>query len=105
MFARVFNFDRYTIPEKLGLANYSCKACQQQVVKQLSFKQLPPVLSIQLKRFEHTSTSSSKIETRVKVPMVLDMTSYMTRSVKVRGILTKSGVKRTANAISTEFNY
>ena len=42
---------RYTIPEKLSLSQYSCKSCSQSVVKQLSFKQLPPILSIQLKVF------------------------------------------------------
>ena len=41
--------EEYTIPEKLNLAQYSCKSCSQSVVKQLSFKALPPILSIQLK--------------------------------------------------------
>ncbi|KAJ1545489.1 guanine nucleotide-binding protein subunit beta 1, partial [Cladochytrium tenue] len=52
-------------------------------VKHVTIKSLPPVLAIQLKRFEH-SGHGSKIETPVKVPLDLDMTPYTTRSVKAR---------------------
>ncbi|ORY94944.1 hypothetical protein BCR43DRAFT_494854 [Syncephalastrum racemosum] len=72
--------DRYTQPEKLGPNEYSCSNCGntfQEATKQLSVKRLPPVLSFQLKRFEHGS-SASKIETKIKFPVELDMTPYTT---------------------------
>ncbi|ORY03622.1 cysteine proteinase [Basidiobolus meristosporus CBS 931.73] len=70
--------NRYTSPEKLGPREYSCSKCGntfQEATKQLSFKALPPVLSIQLKRFEHTS-SASKIESLIRIPYELDMTPF-----------------------------
>lgn len=72
--------DRYTQPERLGPNEYSCSNCGntfQEATKQLSVKRLPPVLSFQLKRFEHGS-SASKIETKIKFPVELDMTPYTT---------------------------
>ncbi|RCH79525.1 hypothetical protein CU098_007098, partial [Rhizopus stolonifer] len=68
----------YTQPEKLGTNEYSCSKCGgtlQEATKQLSIKRIPPVLSIQLKRFEH-GTSTSKIETKIKFPIELDLTPY-----------------------------
>ncbi|KAI8967242.1 hypothetical protein BDF20DRAFT_1004934 [Mycotypha africana] len=76
--------DRYTQPEKLGLNEYSCSKCGntfQEATKQLSFKRLPPVLSIQLKRFEHGLTSS-KIETKIRFPVELNLTPYTTSKDK-----------------------
>ncbi|CAO3696100.1 unnamed protein product [Rhizopus stolonifer] len=70
--------ERYTQPEKLGANEYSCSKCGgtlQEATKQLSMKRIPPVLSIQLKRFEH-GTSTSKIETKIKFPIELDLTPY-----------------------------
>ncbi|GAB5593679.1 hypothetical protein Unana1_08579 [Umbelopsis nana] len=70
--------DRYTKPEKLGENQYSCGNCGrtfQAAVKQLSVKRLPQVLSFQLKRFEH-GKSATKIETKIKFPIDLDMTPY-----------------------------
>ncbi|KAI8973886.1 hypothetical protein BDB01DRAFT_807992 [Pilobolus umbonatus] len=70
--------DRYTQPERLGSNEYSCSKCGntfQEATKQLSIKSIPPVLSIQLKRFEH-GTSTNKIETKIKFPMDLDLTPY-----------------------------
>ncbi|KAJ3218319.1 hypothetical protein HDU67_006091 [Dinochytrium kinnereticum] len=52
-------------------------------IKHVTVKTLPPVLAIQLKRFEH-SGQGSKVETFVKIPLELDMTPYTTRSVKAR---------------------
>ncbi|KAI7852109.1 hypothetical protein BDC45DRAFT_588647 [Circinella umbellata] len=72
--------DRYTHPEKLGPNEYSCSKCGntfQEATKQLSVKRLPPVLSFQLKRFEH-GISASKIEAKIKFPVDLDMTPYTT---------------------------
>ncbi|KAF7723644.1 Lanosterol 14-alpha-demethylase [Apophysomyces ossiformis] len=73
--------DRYTCPEKLGPNDYSCSKCGntfQEATKQLSVKRLPPVLSFQLKRFEHGG-SASKIESKIKFPVDLDMTPYTTK--------------------------
>ncbi|EGF82316.1 hypothetical protein BATDEDRAFT_32836 [Batrachochytrium dendrobatidis JAM81] len=50
----------FTIPERLGPNQYTCASCantHQEATKQLSMKHLPPVLAIQLKRFEHTATA------------------------------------------------
>ncbi|TPX56080.1 hypothetical protein PhCBS80983_g04802 [Powellomyces hirtus] len=91
--------DRYTVPEKL---EYNCGQCKEskEATKQISVKKLPPILSIQLKRFEHSakSSSSSKIETVVRVPAELDMTPYTTRAIKLRSRLrpVSSGQRRTS---------
>ncbi|KAI7863446.1 hypothetical protein BDF14DRAFT_1844329 [Spinellus fusiger] len=72
--------DRYTQPEKLGHNEYSCSKCGntfQEATKQLSVKRMPPVLSFQLKRFEHGG-AATKIETKVRFPVQLDMTPYTT---------------------------
>ena len=68
--------DGYTAPEML--VQYNCKSCQSvnQATKRLSFKQLPQVISVQLKRFKHNATTSSKIEADVRIPAELDMTPY-----------------------------
>jgi ubiquitin carboxyl-terminal hydrolase 22/27/51 len=68
----------YTLGEKL--LEYNCKQCnsKQEASKQLSIKQLPPVLCIQLKRFEHNG-SSQKIKFDVKVPFFIDMTPFTSR--------------------------
>ncbi|KAK9767113.1 hypothetical protein K7432_003339 [Basidiobolus ranarum] len=77
---------RYTCPEKLGPKEYSCSKCSntfQEATKQLSFKALPPILSIQLKRFEHTS-SASKIDSLIRIPYELDMTPYTSVGREIR---------------------
>ncbi|OAJ40007.1 hypothetical protein BDEG_23788 [Batrachochytrium dendrobatidis JEL423] len=83
----------FTIPERLGPNQYTCASCantHQEATKQLSMKHLPPVLAIQLKRFEHTATASTKIDTFVRVPSELDMTPHTTRAVKLRAKLKNS---------------
>nr|KAJ3422161.1 hypothetical protein HK105_000907 [Polyrhizophydium stewartii] len=107
----------FTLPEKLGPNQYTCASCGntfQEATKQLSMKRLPPVLAIQLKvlspvyvtnraqgmwlkmmthatqRFEHSATTSTKIDTFVRVPPELDMTPHTTRSVKLRAKLRAS---------------
>lgn len=69
---------RYTSGEKLD-ATFNCETCQAQrhIEKKLSIKRLPSVLAIQLKLFSHTG-SSSKIETHVDFPLVLDMNKFTT---------------------------
>ncbi|KAF2470362.1 ubiquitin carboxyl-terminal hydrolase-like protein 22 [Lindgomyces ingoldianus] len=73
--------ERFTSREKLAATEYTCQNCdgQQTVTKQLSIKRLPPVLPIHLKRFEHMKSTSSKIETKVKFPMKLDLYPYTTQ--------------------------
>ncbi|KAJ3148251.1 Ubiquitin carboxyl-terminal hydrolase 22 [Geranomyces variabilis] len=87
--------DRYTVPEKL---EYTCSQCNEkkEATKQISVKKLPAILSIQLKRFEHSQKASSKIETAVKIPAELDMTPYTTRAIKLRSLLrpTSSGQRK-----------
>ncbi|KAF9578607.1 hypothetical protein BGW38_005503, partial [Lunasporangiospora selenospora] len=76
----------YTHPEKLGTNEYNCSKCGkngQEATKQLSVKVIPPVLSFQLKRFEH-SMGASKIETKIKFPAQLDMTQYTTSARKLK---------------------
>lgn len=70
--------DRFTSVERLD-TNYQCSSCNQKrlVEKQLLVKRLPPVLSIQVKRFEHHHYGpSTKIETKVSFPLFLDMAKY-----------------------------
>ncbi|PWZ00966.1 cysteine proteinase, partial [Testicularia cyperi] len=70
---------RYCSKEKLGNDDYSCANCggNSTATKQLSLFRLPPVLCIQLKRFEHTS-AAAKIDTKVRFPLVLDVREYST---------------------------
>ncbi|KAL7417112.1 hypothetical protein BDY24DRAFT_336151 [Mrakia frigida] len=79
---------RYTSPEKLG-QQYLCDKCgvsSLDATKQLSLHQLPPVLCIQFKRFEHSSTSSqsTKIDTPIRFPSKIDLTPYTTAAVQAR---------------------
>ncbi|TID14084.1 ubiquitin carboxyl-terminal hydrolase 2 [Venturia nashicola] len=71
---------RFTGDERLGKDDYMCHKCgkQRDATKQLSIKQLPPVLSIHLKRFSHTKEKASKLETTVAYPLSLDMTPFTT---------------------------
>ncbi|OCK84919.1 ubiquitin carboxyl-terminal hydrolase-like protein 22 [Lepidopterella palustris CBS 459.81] len=74
--------ERFTSREKLAAAEYTCHNCdgtQQNATKQLSIKRLPPVLPIHLKRFEHSKSSSSKLETKIRFPLQLDLYPYTTR--------------------------
>ncbi|CAO1624489.1 unnamed protein product [Sympodiomycopsis kandeliae] len=77
---------RYCSSEQLPPSSYSCPQCGPiEASKQLSLCRLPPVLSIQLKRFEHTPMNSYKIETRVKFPLKLDLQEFVTPSVLEKG--------------------
>ncbi|OCK99419.1 ubiquitin carboxyl-terminal hydrolase-like protein 22 [Cenococcum geophilum 1.58] len=74
--------ERFTAREKLAAAEYTCQNCdstQQNATKQLSIKRLPPVLPIHLKRFEHSKSSSSKLETKIKFSIRLDLYPYTTQ--------------------------
>lgn len=69
--------DKYTAAEQM---EYYCENCEshESVSKTLALKKPPVVLSIQLKRFQHTGSSSSKIDTHVEFPLYLDMSPYTT---------------------------
>ncbi|KAG7662280.1 uncharacterized protein J8A68_004174 [[Candida] subhashii] len=76
--------DLFTSEEKLDIL-YTCKFCQeksQKPTKTLKLKSIPPVLPIQLKRFEHNimNDSTSKIETPVITPLFLNLTKYCVES-------------------------
>ncbi|KAJ1033658.1 hypothetical protein NDA13_001644 [Ustilago tritici] len=74
---------RYCSEEKLGNNDYTCTSCGSAATatKQLSLYRLPPVLCIQLKRFEHTS-SAAKIDTKVRFPLVLDLRQFSTAEIR-----------------------
>ncbi|WFD29785.1 ubiquitinyl hydrolase 1 [Malassezia sp. CBS 17886] len=65
---------RYCAPEQLPEASYRCSDCQHRAgaVKQLALLQLPPVLCIQLKRFEH-SASAAKVDVPVQFPLSINV--------------------------------
>ncbi|KAI8620523.1 hypothetical protein BC830DRAFT_1059123, partial [Chytriomyces sp. MP71] len=69
------------------LTHYQCgnPGCDKssESVKHVTIKNLPPVLAIQLKRFEH-SGQGSKVDTFVKIPTNLDMTPFTTQSIQAR---------------------
>lgn len=69
--------DRFTNAEKLDIM-YECPNCKTTsgVTKQLKLRRLPPTLCIQLKRFEHHVGVSSKIDTHVGIPLMLDLSKY-----------------------------
>lgn len=75
---------RYCAMEKLAQSDYSCAQCgvPSQAVKQLSICRLPPVMCIQLKRFEHNTTTGSKIENRVRFPLTFDMSEFCTSTMR-----------------------
>lgn len=64
---------RYCAPEQLREATYRCSYCQQssKAIKQLTLYTLPPVLCVQLKRYEHAL--GSKVDVKVRFPLMLDV--------------------------------
>lgn len=79
--------ERFTKIERLGKDDYNCSKCGDagktaEATKQFTIKQLPPVLAIQLKRFEHTEKGPIKIESFVKYPPLLDMRPYLSVTQK-----------------------
>lgn len=71
--------DQFTHNELLDV-NYRCSLCgkESKAHKSLRIKKLSPVLSIQLKRFKHNMLldKASKIETKVDIPLFLNLTKY-----------------------------
>ncbi|KAI9858640.1 MAG: hypothetical protein M1824_004221 [Vezdaea acicularis] len=75
----------FTSPEQLQASQYTCGNCdnkEQHAIKQLSIKTLPRILCIQLKRFEASSTASTKININVPFPLTLDMFQYTTHAIQ-----------------------
>ncbi|KAJ3371187.1 hypothetical protein GGF31_003610 [Allomyces arbusculus] len=72
---------RFTAIE--AVPGYSCDGCQgpTMATKELSIAKLPPSLCFQLKRFEASGTTSTKIETPVAVPTTLNMAPFAARDV------------------------
>lgn len=71
----------YLQPEVLSGSNqYSCEKCSKKVDAQkgLKFEKLPPLLTLQLKRFDldYTTFMRRKIDDRVAFPPVLDLNAF-----------------------------
>ncbi|KAJ2730874.1 hypothetical protein IW152_004943 [Coemansia sp. BCRC 34962] len=68
----------YTRAESLPPGVYRCSRCTAPAaaVKQLSVRELPPVLTFQLKRFAADGGSHSKVDSFVRLPLNVDMTPY-----------------------------
>ncbi|KAJ2228733.1 hypothetical protein H4R99_005797 [Coemansia sp. RSA 1722] len=97
----------YTRAEPLPMGAYTCDRCSTAdatAIKQLCIKELPPVLTFQLKRFEHASRSSqgtSKMDAFVHLPLHIDMTPY-TASALASHSQTVAGLRAAAgNATSS----
>lgn len=76
--------DRFTSAETLSSADYHCRKCdsQQSATKKFSLSRLPPMIPIHLKRFSHSKTlkESTKIDTKIRFPLSLDLSPYTTHS-------------------------
>lgn len=71
--------DNFHKKEQLTDFNYHCEKCntKQNAIKQLTIAKLPPVLVLQLKRFEHSINGSSvKLNNYIEFPTYLDMSKY-----------------------------
>lgn len=74
-------FKKYTREEELDVL-YDCSYCKKKtkVTKTLHLHKLPPVLSIQLKRFEHSNGISSKLDYHIDIPIILNIDNYVTNN-------------------------
>lgn len=79
-------FRKYTRVEELDVL-YECSSCKERtkVTKRLHLNKLPPILSIQLKRFEHIGVSS-KIDYHIDIPIILDVRDYVSDSMDSKQI-------------------
>lgn len=76
------------LPNKLRCSS------SQSATKKLSLTRLPPVVPIHLKRFSHSKSSSqsSKVETKIRFPLSLDLTPYTaSSSAKSKGSKMSNG--------------
>jgi len=70
--------------EQLGVDDaWYCNKCKEhkQAYKKLEFHKLPPILVLQLKRFQYTKYSRDRLDTPVNFPLEgLDLSPYCTKS-------------------------
>lgn len=88
-------FQMFTHAEKLSSNTYMCASCNhtyQEATKQLSIRKAPEILTIHLKRFEH-SLNTIKIDTFMQFPLEFSIFDYTTEGVHLRNEVTSiSGV-------------
>ncbi|KAI9871069.1 MAG: hypothetical protein M1830_003479 [Pleopsidium flavum] len=77
----------FTSCEKLQANAYTCTSqicggLPQKASKELGIKKLPPVLCMQLKKYEFTNASRGKLDAKLQFPLQLDMFPYTTRGKK-----------------------
>ncbi|KIS00120.1 ubiquitin carboxyl-terminal hydrolase 22/27/51 [Cryptococcus deuterogattii 2001/935-1] len=90
---------KFCAPERVGEPGgkgYECSGCGGGVgvvaTRKLGVKKLAPVLSFQLKRFAHSSaTTSVKIESHVRFPSTLDMRPYVDFSSSSKSVKDNKG--------------
>lgn len=73
--------DLYMTPEVLDKSNqWYCERCERRVdaLKGLKLKELPPIITLQLKRFDYNYSTMTRIKlnNRVSFPFYLDMGKY-----------------------------
>jgi hypothetical protein len=97
--------EHYLEPEILdGDNKYYAESVERKVdaIKGLKFSRLPPVLSVQLKRFVYDFSGDSiiqmKINDEVKFPLILDLNKYVSRCKK----MSSSTISETETAASGE---
>ncbi|XP_058724917.1 ubiquitin C-terminal hydrolase 22 [Vicia villosa] len=78
--------DLFTRPEKLGPdQKLYCQNCRerQNSLKQMSIRKLPLVITLHVKRFEHSFVKnlSKKIDRYLQFPFSLDMTPYLSSTI------------------------
>lgn len=78
--------EKFIQPERLDLSSgYACTQCQQSgsdCIKQLSMKQLPPILCFHMKRFEQTESNGfRKIDARLLFPTRMNMLPFLSDSI------------------------
>ena len=86
-------FQMFTHAEKLGHNTYMCSTCNQtyqEATKQLSIRKAPEILTVHLKRFEH-SLNTIKIDTFMQFPLEFSIFDYTTEGVHLRNELMKIG--------------
>jgi ubiquitin carboxyl-terminal hydrolase 22/27/51 len=84
-------FQLFTFAEKLSPNTYMCSACNhtyQEATKQLSIRKAPEILTIHLKRFEH-SFNTVKIDTFLQFPLEFSIFDYTTEGVHLNNELTR----------------
>lgn len=86
-------FQMFTYAEKLSSNTYMCASCNhtyQEATKQLSLRKAPEILTIHLKRFEH-SLNTIKIDTFMQFPLEFSIFDYTTEGVHLRNEIMKIG--------------